>query len=233
MYACRNRHTHRHTRTFRPLRTHAHKRVRAHTTHQHTHSLPQLLPLPQDSARGLWGQGAEPGWPVPGTLLASLPGDTHPTDRDDRAGHPRAGPAHAEPAAKQRRNHCAASAAPQAAAGTSWRKAWPRRRACAVRSRSTSPLPLPPAPPPPPNPDGGGVQAAPESTQASSPSRPDFPDCFHPEGQGRATSFFHQTISIVGQFLVCTTGLRIRVVLRTTKDRSGLSSVSGEESLAL
>lgn len=141
MYACRNRHTHRHTRTFRPLRTHAHKRVRAHTTHQHTHSLPQLLPLPQDSARGLWGQGAEPGWPVPGTLLASLPGDTHPTDRDDRAGHPRAGPAHAEPAAKQRRNHCAASAAPQAAAGTSRRKAWPRRRACAVRSRSTSPHP--------------------------------------------------------------------------------------------
>ena len=60
--------------------------------------------LPQGSR----GKGRSQDGPPPGTLQSSLPGDTHRADRDDRAGHPRAGPAHAEPAAKQRRDHCAA-----------------------------------------------------------------------------------------------------------------------------
>ena len=75
MYACRNRHTHRHTRTFRPLRTHAHKRVRAHTTHQHTHcpsACHSRRTLPEDSGGKGRSQDGPPRAPCwlhsPGTL---------------------------------------------------------------------------------------------------------------------------------------------------------------------
>lgn len=134
--ARRNRHhmdTHAHSDPRERTQTNA----SAHTRHTDTGTLP--APAPATPAglcpRAPGGRGRSQDGPLPGTPLSSLPGDTHRADRDDGAGHPRASPAHAEPAAKQRRDHCAASSALQAAVRTRRWRARPERRACAVRSR--------------------------------------------------------------------------------------------------
>lgn len=112
---------------------HTQENARVHTQHTNSRTLAaQRLPLLQDSAPGRRGKGRSKDGQPPGTLQTSFPGDTHRADRDDRACHRGAGPAHAEPTAKQCSDHGAASAALQAPAGT--RR--PRARPPGARLRS-------------------------------------------------------------------------------------------------